>query len=276
MSAQLPPQDRRTKERLPIIGATLLRLRTRRAPVLPHAGPASGPSQAEQRAGGGKSGALRAAIFGANDGLLSNLSLIMGVAGAGVSNKTLIIAGVAGLLAGASSMSAGEYISMRVQREVFERLIHLEAHEIGSDPEAERTELALLYERKGLSPDLAARMAEELMRDPQLALETHAREELGLDPEALGSPWAAASSSFATFAVGAAVPLMPFWIGSGTAAVIASAMLSAVSLFGIGAGMTFITGRPRVGSGLRMLAVGALAAGITFGVGRLLHATTGL
>jgi vacuolar iron transporter family protein len=253
-----------------------MRLRTRRAPILPHPGPASDPSQAETRAAGGKSGALRAAIFGANDGLLSNLSLIMGVAGAGVSNKTLILAGVAGLLAGASSMSAGEYVSMRVQREVFERLIHLEAHEIGSDPDAERTELALLYERKGLSPDLAARLAEELMRDPQLALETHAKEELGLDPAGLGSPWAAASSSFVTFAIGAVIPLVPFWIGSGTAALIASSTLSAASLFGIGAGMSFITGRSSARSGLRMLAIGALAAGITFGVGKFLHATTGL
>lgn len=276
MTAQLPPEDRRTKELLPIIGSTLLRLRTKRAPVLPHPGPSSDPGSAEQRIGGGRSGALRAAIFGANDGLLSNLSLIMGVAGAGVSNKTLIIAGVVGLLAGASAMSAGEYISMRVQREVFERLIHLEAHEIGSDPEAERMELAALYERKGISPDLAARLAEELMRDPQLALEMHAKEELGLDPEGLGSPWAAASSSFATFAIGAILPLVPFWIGSGKAAVLTSATLSAVALFGIGAGMTFITGRPRVGSGLRMLAVGVLAAGITFGVGKMLHATTGL
>ena len=130
----------------------------------------------------GRSGALRAAIFGANDGLVSNLSPIMGVAGAGAGNDVVILAGVAGLLAGAFSMAAGEYISMRVQREVFERLIHLEAHEIGSDHAGERAELAELYRRKGISAELADRLAEELMRDPELALETHAREELGLDP----------------------------------------------------------------------------------------------
>ncbi len=166
VSTPLDPEDQRTKDRLPFITSVLLQLRTRRAPVLPHPGPTSG--QAEQTASGGKSGAIRAAIFGANDGLLSNLSLIMGVNGAGVSNRTLVLAGVAGLLAGAFSMSAGEFVSMRVQREVFERLIHLEAHEIGSDPEGEQRELALLYERKGVSAELAARIAEELMRDPKL------------------------------------------------------------------------------------------------------------
>ena len=180
----------------------------------------------------GKSGALRAAIFGVNDGLVSNLSLIFGVAGAGVDNSVVIVAGVAGLLAGAFSMAAGEYISVRVQREVYERLIHLEAHEIGSDPEAERLELAELYVRKGLPRDLSDRLATELMRDPQVALETHAREELGLDPkEGLGSPFAAAGSSFVTFALGAFVPLLPFLVSSGTPAVVASAILSGIALF---------------------------------------------
>ena len=201
--AGLSPEDRATKDRVPLLSFVVRRLRTRRAPLLPHEGPIDG----EQRTGG-KSGALRAAIFGANDGLVSNLSLIMGVAGAGVDHSVVILAGVAGLLAGAFSMAAGEYISMRVQREVFERLIHLEAHEIGSDHAAERKELAELYERKGISPELADRLAEELMRDPKVALETHAREELGLDEQGLGSPWAAAGSSFATFAVGAILPLV--------------------------------------------------------------------
>ena len=257
---------------MPLLTSTVRRLRTRRGPILPHEGPTGG----EQRTGG-RSGALRAAIFGANDGLVSNLSLIMGFAGAGVDNTVVILAGVAGLLAGAFSMAAGEYISMRVQREVFERLIHLEAHEIGSDPEVERNELADLYARKGISSELAGRLADELMRDPKVALETHAREELGLDPEeGLGSPWAAAGSSFATFAMGAIVPLIPFWFGSGGSVVLASAVLSILALFGVGAGMSFVTGRSFLVSGLRMMLIGAAAAAITYAVGSLLHVGTGV
>jgi VIT1/CCC1 family predicted Fe2+/Mn2+ transporter len=270
--SQLSPEDRRTKERVSFLTAVSRRLRTRRVPIVPHIG----PTGAEPKVGG-KSGALRAAIFGANDGLVSNLSLIMGVAGAGVENKVIILAGVAGLLAGAFSMAAGEYISVRVQREVFERLIHLEAHEIGTDPELERTELAELYVRKGISEDLARRLADELMRDPKVALETHAREELGLDPEqGLGSPWAVAGSSFTTFCMGAIVPLMPFWVATGSTAVIASAVLSVAALFGVGAGMSYVTGRSFLVSGLRMMAIGGAAALITFGVGKLLNVSTGI
>jgi VIT1/CCC1 family predicted Fe2+/Mn2+ transporter len=247
-------------------------MRGRQWRIVPHPGPIGG----EQRVGG-KSGALRAAIFGVNDGLVSNLSLIFGVAGAGADNQVVVLAGVAGLLAGAFSMAAGEYISVRVQREVFERLIHLEAHEIGSDPEAERAELAALYVRKGLPRDLAEQLARELMRDPQVALDTHAREELGLDPdEGLGSPLSAASASFAMFAIGAFVPLIPFLFGSGSAAVAASAALSGVALFGVGAAMSYLTGRSAVLSGLRMLGIGASAAGITYLVGKLLDVGVGL
>jgi VIT1/CCC1 family predicted Fe2+/Mn2+ transporter len=247
-------------------------LRARRGKVVPHAGPIT-----PDRRTGGKSGALRAAIFGANDGLVSNVSLIMGVAGAGVANKFILLAGIAGLLAGAFSMAGGEYISMRVQREVFERLIHLEAHELGMDPEAERDELAQLYERKGLPPDLAARLADELMKDPEVALDTHAREELGLDPkEGLGSPFAAAGSSFLTFSVGAMLPLAPFVISSGDPAVLASASLSAVTLFGVGAAMALLTGKRFWLSGLRMLLIGGAAALVTFGVGKTLHVSTGV
>ena len=269
---RLSPEDQRTKERVPLLASTVRRLRARRGPILPH----EGPTGVEQRAGG-KSGALRAAIFGVNDGLVSNLSLIMGVAGAGVENSVVILAGVAGLLAGAFSMAAGEYISMRVQREAFERLIHLEAHEIGTDPDIEREELAHLYERRGISTELAQRLADELMRDPKVALETHAREELGLDPEeGLGSPWAAAGSSFVTFCIGAIVPLIPFWFGSGDAAVLASAVLSIAALFGVGAGMSFVTGRNPVVSGLRMMLIGAAAAAVTYAVGSLLNVGTGI
>ncbi len=261
------PADQRTRAQLPLLTGFARRLRQRRRKILPHRGPVEG----EQAVGLGKSGALRAAIFGVNDGLVSNASLIMGVAGAGVSNRFILLAGTAGLLAGAFSMGAGEYISMRVQREVFERLIHLEAHELATMPEEERRELAEIYRRKGLSGELAGRIAGELMRDPEVALETHAREELGLDPEGLGSPWGAAASSFLTFAFGAAVPLAPFVVSSGHPAVVASAILSAAVLFGVGGSMSVFTGRRFHVSALRMLLVGVLAAGITYGVGRVLH-----
>ena len=269
--SKLSPEDQRTKSRVDILSSMARRLRGRQWRVVPHPGPI-----AEQR-GGGKSGALRAAIFGVNDGLVSNLSLIFGVAGAGVDNQVVILAGVAGLLAGAFSMASGEYISVRVQREVFERLIHLEAHEIGSDPEAERAELAEIYLRKGLSKELANQLATELMKDPEVALDTHAREELGLDPQAgLGSPYAAAGSSFVMFAFGAFVPLVPFLFAEGTVAVAWSAVLSGIALFGVGAAMSYLTGRSFLLSGLRMLSVGAGAAAITFWVGKLLDVSVGL
>jgi len=261
----LSPDDRATKERLGILANVVRRVRGRTWRIVPH----PGPVRAEARVGG-KSGALRAAIFGLNDGLVSNLSLIFGVAGAGVDNNVVIVAGVAGLLAGAFSMAAGEYISVRVQREVYERLIHLEAHEIGSEPEAERLELAEIYIRKGLSRDLADRLATELMRDPETALDTHAREELGLDREGLGSPFAAAGSSFVTFSLGAFVPLLPFLVTSGTQAVIASAIFSGLALFGVGAAISYLTGKSWLRSGVRMLAVGSAAAAVTYLVGKLL------
>src|SRR6266571_1701770 len=241
---------------------------TRTSRLRPHPGPVDPDSPMRP---GGKSGALRAGIFGVNDGLLSNLSLIMGVAGASASNHFILLAGVAGLLAGAFSMGAGSYVSMRVQRELFERLLHLEAHEVATEPEEEHEELAKIYERKGFPPDLAERAATVIMRDPAVALETHAREELGLDPDELGSPWGAAISSFVMFAVGALIPLLPFVIGSGTAAVVVAIPASGVAIFAVGAAMTLITGRSWLWSGARMLIVGACAAGITFGVGRLLH-----
>jgi vacuolar iron transporter family protein len=225
---------------------------------------------------GGKSGAFRAAIFGMNDGLVSNLSLIMGVAGAAADNNHfIVVAGLAGLLAGAFSMGAGEYISMKTQRELFERLIHLEAHELASEPEEEHEELAKIYESKGLPPDLAAQVTTAIHRDPELALETHAREELGLDPDQLGSPWAAAGSSFIMFAIGATIPLLPFLFGSGSAAVFAAIAVSAVALFAVGATLTRFTGRSPLLSGARMLVIGAAAAGITFGIGSLFHVGTG-
>jgi VIT1/CCC1 family predicted Fe2+/Mn2+ transporter len=243
------------------------RLRGRRWRVVPHPGPVGEQSGSA----GGKSGALRAAIFGLNDGLVSNLSLIFGVAGAGVDNSLVIIAGIAGLLAGAFSMAAGEYVSMRVQREVFERLIHLEAHELGTEPQAEQRELVDIYVSKGLSRPLAERIADEVHRDPALALDVHAREELGLDPEdGLGSPWAAAGSSCAMFAIGALVPLTPFLLTEDAAAVVAASIVAGVTLFGVGAAISVLTGRSPWLSGARMLLIGAAAAGTTYAVGSIL------
>ena len=238
--------------------------------ITPHPGHVDG----EQDASSSKSGALRAAIFGMNDGLVSNLSLIFGVAGSGLAGEVVVIAGFAGLLAGAFSMGAGEYVSMKVQREVFEQLIHKEAHEIATEPEEELQELAEIYERKGIERETAWRIAADVMKDPQIALETHAREELGIDiEEGLGSPWAAAGSSFVMFSIGALVPLLPFLFASNGTAVVASAALSGVTLFGVGGAMTILTGRGLVLSGARMLAIGAVAAAITYGVGTLLGVT---
>jgi len=235
--------------------------------IVPHRGPVDETSVAP----GSRSGALRAAIFGVNDGLVSNLSLIMGVAGASVGRTAILVAGVAGVVAGAFSMAAGEYLSMRVQRELFERLIHQEAHEIATMPEQERRELVALYRDRGMPADIAEAVTEALMRDPEVALDTHAREELGLDPSSLGSPWGAAASSFVMFALGATAPLLPFLFMSGPGATRLAIAVGAVSLFVVGAALSRLTGRGALRSGLRMLLIGGTAAAITYGVGSLLH-----
>jgi VIT1/CCC1 family predicted Fe2+/Mn2+ transporter len=219
---------------------------------------------------GGKSGALRAAIFGLNDGLVSNLSLIMGVAGGGLGPRGVLLAGVAGLLAGAFSMAAGEYVSMRSQREIFERLIHLEAHELGTDPEGEREELTHLLQKRGIPRDAAEVSARAMMADPKQALEVHAREELGLDPDQLGSPWGAAESSFVTFAIGAFVPLFPYLFLGGTRAAWTAVAMALTALFAAGATLSLFTGRRWWLSGGRMLLIGGGAAVVTFLVGRAL------
>ena len=220
------------------------------------------------RSGGG--GSLRAAIFGVNDGLVSNLSLVMGVAGADPGSGVVLLSGVAGLLAGSFSMAAGEYVSMKAQRELFERQIALEAEELEANPEEEREELALIYQAKGIPQEEAEVLAARLSRDPQVALDTMVREELGLDPNELGSPWGAAVSSFVMFALGALVPVLPFLLGGGNRAVVVSALLSALALLGVGAGLALFTGRSTVFSALRMLGIGAAAAAVTFLVGRLI------
>ena len=219
-----------------------------------------------------RSGTFRATVFGANDGLVSNLSLVMGVAGATADNHFIVLAGIAGLLAGAFSMAAGEYISMQSQREVFERQIAVEREEMRVMPDVEQKELEQIYRNKGLPPADAARVAAHLMEDPKIALDTKVREELGLDPDELGSSWGAAISSFIAFSVGAVIPLLPFLLTTGTVAFVAALAMSFTALFLIGAAVSVLTGRNLLYSGARQVAIGAAAAAVTYGVGTLIGA----
>lgn len=218
----------------------------------------------------GTGGNLRAAVFGVNDGLVSNCSLILGVAGAAASNSVILLSGIAGLLAGAFSMAAGEWVSVRSQREMFEYQIGLERKELAEYPAEEAQELALIYEARGLPPDEAAALATSTIADPARALDTLAREELGLNPDELGSPWGAATFSFLSFAVGALVPLAPFLLLKGGAALGTSIGITAVALFAVGAAISLFTGRSAVRDGLRMLAIGGVAGALTFSIGKLL------
>jgi VIT1/CCC1 family predicted Fe2+/Mn2+ transporter len=217
-----------------------------------------------------RSGSLRAAVFGVNDGLVSNTSLVMGFAGSGAASATVLFAGLAGLLAGAFSMAAGEYISMSSQREAYQHEIELEAEELRDDPEAETEELALIYRAKGLDAEEAAKVAKTIMKDKDAALDTMAREELGLDPDELGSPWSAALSSLIAFAVGAVVVVLPYVFASGTAALITAIVLAGFALFGVGATIGLINGRSALRAGARQLVVGGAAALIVFGIGHLI------
>jgi VIT1/CCC1 family predicted Fe2+/Mn2+ transporter len=228
--------------------------------------------EGRHRAVGGN--ALRAAVLGANDGLVSNLSLVMGVAGAQLSGQGVLITGLAGLLAGACSMAMGEWLSVQSARELSQRQLAIEAEEIRAVPHEEQQELALIYEAKGLPPDEARKVAAEIMTDETKALETLAQEELGIDPAELGgSPWEAAAMSFVLFAVGAILPVVPFAVLTGIHAVIASLGISAAALFGIGAAITLFTGRNALYVGSRQLLFGLVAAGLTYGIGRLLGVT---
>jgi vacuolar iron transporter family protein len=219
----------------------------------------------------GRSGTLRAVIFGVSDGLVSNLALVMGVAGASGQATTpshfILLAGIAGLLAGAFSMAAGEYISMQSQRELFERQIELERAEMAAMPEEEEAEMAALYRAKGFNADEAKAIAHRLFEDPERALDQLIREELGLDPDELGSPFGAAFGSFVAFALGAFVPVVPYLIGSGVGAFVAAIGLSLVALFAVGGGVSLLTGRGVLFSGARQVAIGAAAAIVTFVVG---------
>jgi vacuolar iron transporter family protein len=222
-----------------------------------------------------QSGGARAAVFGVSDGLVTNVSLILGVAGAHPGGSFVRLTGLAGLVAGAFSMAAGELISMQAQRELIEREIEAERQALHRHPQAERRELTALYERRGLDPTFARDLVDEVMSDPDLALETHAREELGVNPSSLGSPIVAAASSFVTFAFGALLPLIPWLITSGTGATVASVVIGAVAALGVGAVLGALTGRSVVRSALRQLGVAGVAAAVTYGIGRAVGASTG-
>ncbi len=233
-------------------------------------------AQIEGRHRGAGGNALRAAVLGANDGLVSNLSLVMGVAGAELSNQSILLTGLAGLLAGAISMALGEWISVQSSRELYEKQIRTEKEEILTAPEEEAEELALIYQSRGIQEEHARAMAANIIKNRDTALETLAREELGIDPEELGgSAWEAAITSFVLFAIGAILPVIGFAFLSGFTAIAASALLSAVGLFVIGSAITLFTGRPVLLSGLRQVLFGLAAAAVTFGIGRIVGVTVG-
>ncbi len=230
--------------------------------------------EGRHRASGGN--ALRAAVLGANDGLVSILSLVMGVAGANMSNAQVLIAGLAGLLAGAGSMALGEWLSVQSSRELYQNQIKIEAQEIEESPDEELEELSLIYQSKGLPEERAHELASHMMADQANILDTLAREELGIDPEELGgSAYEAAFTSFFLFAVGAIFPIFPFIFWSGTTAIYLSLAISAVGLFIIGAAITLMTGRGILYSGFRQVLVGMVAAALTYGVGRLIGISVG-
>jgi VIT1/CCC1 family predicted Fe2+/Mn2+ transporter len=215
--------------------------------------------------------ALRAAVLGSNDGLVSNMSLVMGVAGAAVSNNTILLTGIAGLLAGAISMALGEWLSVQSSRELNQRQIDLETEELEASPEEEKKELILLYQAKGMSSDEAKKLAEKAFENPQTAIDAIIKEELGIDKEELGgSAWEAAIASFILFAIGAIIPLYPFMLLDGKNAIFLSIASSVVGLFGIGAAITLLTGKSILFSGFRQVAFGLAAAAVTYGIGSLI------
>jgi vacuolar iron transporter family protein len=225
--------------------------------------------EGRHRAGGGN--ALRAAVLGANDGLVSILSLTMGVAGATNSNTDVLIAGLAGLLAGAGSMALGEWLSVQSSRELYTHQIKIETQELAENPQEELEELALIYQAKGLPENRAQELATHMMADRSNVVDTLAREELGIDPQELGgSAYEAAFTSFFLFAIGAAFPILPYFFWGGTSAILISLVASGIGLFLIGAAITLMTGRSLLFSGLRQVLVGLAAAALTYGVGKLI------
>ena len=243
------------------------------APRSPSALPSEHEELGERHQAAPGGGSLRAAVFGVNDGLVSNASLILGVAGAGTDNAIILLAGTAGLPAGSLSMAAGEYVSVRSQREMYEHQIALEKAELEAYPEEEAGELALIFEARGMDAADARRQAAQLIADPERALETLTREELGLNPGDLGSPRGAALSSLVAFALGSALPLAPFLALRGNEALAATIVVSALGLFAVGAATSLFTGRSALAAGARMLAIGAGAGALTYAIGTLLGVT---
>ena len=230
--------------------------------------------EGRHKASGGN--ALRAAVLGANDGLVSILSLTMGVAGATNSRPDILIAGLAGVLAGAGSMALGEWLSVQSSRELYEHQIKIEAEEIAENPEEEQEELALIYQSKGLPEDRARELAAHMMADKGSILDTLSREELGIDPEELGgSAYEAAFMSFFLFAFGALFPILPYLFSSGTLAIVLSLVVSGIGLFIIGAAITLMTGKSIWFSGTRQVLVGIAAAALTYGIGKLIGVSVG-
>jgi len=226
--------------------------------------------EGRHRSAGGN--ALRAAVLGANDGLVSNFSLVMGVAGAEVAGSTILLTGLAGLLAGAISMALGEWVSVQSSRELYQKQIRTEKEEIEQSPQEEAEELALIYQARGLEENAAQALAQQIISDPVTALDALSRDELGIDPEELGgSAWEAAITSFLLFAVGAIIPVFPYLFGAaGMTAVAISSVLSAIGLFAIGSAITLFTGRSIASSGTRQMLFGLAAAAVTFLIGRVI------
>lgn len=235
-----------------------------------HPMPASLGEVGASHRGAGTSGGLRAAVFGVNDGLVSIACLVMGVAGAASESAVILLTGVAGLLAGAFSMAAGEYISMRSQREMFEYQIGLERDELAQYPEEEAGELALIYGARGLPEAEAKALAQRMIADPEMGLDTLAREELGLNPDELGSPWVAAVSSFFAFVAGGVIPMTPYLLDVQRNPLVISIALTAMSLFVVGAILSLFTGRSALLGGLRMLLIGGMAGAVTYWIGDFL------
>lgn len=223
----------------------------------------------------GQTGTLRATIFGVTDGLVSNLALVMGVAGAQPEPHFILLAGIAGLLAGSFSMAAGEWISMQSQRELFQRQIELERAELQAIPEEEEVELGLIYRRKGFGEEESKAIAKRLMADPEAALETLVREELGLDPDQLGSPWGAATGSFLAFAGGALIPVLPYLFLRDALAFWLALGISLIALFFVGAAVSLLTGRSPLRSGVRQSLIGGAAAAVTYTVGAAIGVAVG-
>jgi VIT1/CCC1 family predicted Fe2+/Mn2+ transporter len=268
---------RRFKPRMlrPILSAMKVRGMSLYSSPAPHHMPVNVEDIGRRHQSSGAGNTLRAAVFGVNDGLVSNAALILGVAGAAAESGVILLTGTAGLLAGALSMAAGEYISVRSQREMFEYQIGLEREELEQYPEEEAAELALIYAAKGIPRDEAEKLTRRLFQDPEHALDTLAREELGLNPDELGSPAKAAIASFLAFAAGAIIPLFPFVLPVSGQPLALSIALTGISLFSVGAVLSLFTGRQALLGGLRMLAIGSAAGATTYFIGNALGVALG-